>query len=73
MRSRLKWIGLILLWGFVGTCGLIVLVLGGLSTDAGNDFIRKEALKAADPSFPNGKLDIGVMDTNLLGYVSVSP
>ncbi len=72
MRRWLTWGRRILLWGSVGTCGLVGLILGGLATDKGNDFIRAEVLKAAEPSFPNGSLDIGALDTNLLGHIYLS-
>ena len=50
MRRLMKWMGRTFLWLGLGVGGLVILVLIGLSTDAGNEFIRQEALKAAAPS-----------------------
>ena len=72
MVRWLKLIGRTLFWVLVGAGGLVGLVLGGLATDAGNELIRKEVLAAAAPSFPNGTLVVGEVDTNLLGHLYLS-
>ena len=67
-RRSMRWLvrGVLLL--VIGVLGLIAAVLVGISSDAGNERIRQEILKAAAPSFPEGELAIGRVDTNLLGH-----
>ena len=53
----------------------IVLVAGtviGLSSTAGNEWIRQQVLDAAAPAFPNGELVIASVNTNLLGHIELS-
>ena len=69
MVRLLKWLGRAFTWIVLGVIGLLCAVLGGLSTESGNDWIRGQVLAAAAPSFPNGSLHIGAVDTNILGHI----
>jgi autotransporter translocation and assembly factor TamB len=61
------------LWMCTGGVAMACVVLAalglvGLSTDAGNDWIRTQVLMAAAPALPGGELHIERVDTNLIGH-----
>ena len=71
MSPMLRILGKAFGWTLGGLAVSIAGAVAGLVSEPGNEWIRQQALDAAAPSFPNGKLVIESVNTNLLGHLEL--